>query len=174
MFFFNARDELATPPIRPDGLQIDERPRLQKVFWRVERVSWILFLLAVLAAVAGLTGAGGYLSRQVLELGDAQVDLPRISRWQTAETMTLTIPGTEKRHVLRVSNSFAEHFAIEQIVPEPRRSSVADGAIEFEFAAEGPGAHFIAFGLRPTRPGTASFDIAVDGISGRAGATILP
>lgn len=52
------------PPIRPDGLQLDEHRQFQERFWTIERAAWIVFGMIVIAALAGAFGAGGRLPQQ--------------------------------------------------------------------------------------------------------------
>lgn len=64
------------PPVRADGLQLAEDRRVQERIWTAERVSHVVLLLIVLAALAGVSGSGGLLSRTTLVSESGTIDAP--------------------------------------------------------------------------------------------------
>src|SRR5690606_25597894 len=77
-----AKTQLQGPPIRKDGLQIDERRHFQEIFWTVERFAWIIFALILLLALLGLTGSGGYFAKTTQTLDAGTAEYARFSRWE--------------------------------------------------------------------------------------------
>lgn len=64
------------PPVRDDGLQLEEHRKFQESFWRVERIAWIGFGCILLLAILGMTGSSGYFARQALAFEGGLVEIP--------------------------------------------------------------------------------------------------
>src|SRR3546814_5526202 len=89
---------LEQPAVRPDGLQMEDHRSHQEKLWTVERCAWVLFIAITLGAAAGITGAGGVLSRQVAAIDGGKIDHPRIARSEAADEMTVRFaPGSGPR-----------------------------------------------------------------------------
>src|SRR3546814_3721463 len=87
----------------------DHRSHQEKL-WTVERCAWVLFIAITLGAAAGITGAGGVLSRQVAAIDGGKIDHPRIARSEAADEMTVRFaPGSGPRTLL-LSSTFAQSF----------------------------------------------------------------
>lgn len=116
-------------PYATAPLEIDAAPSFQRRWWQVERIAWLLMGALVIAALCGLTGAGGPLSREQVQAGDATIDYPRIARWQPAEDATIRF-GPEMTGEVEVvlSADFAEAFDVEAMQPQPASAaSTAEG-----------------------------------------------
>src|SRR3546814_16691941 len=103
---------------------------------------------------AGITGAGGVLSRQVAAIDGGKIDHPRIARSEAADEMTVRFaPGSGPRTLL-LSSTFAQSFQIESIQPPPSRvEAVPEGQIMHFYAADGPTQGVLH--LRPKNSGLA-------------------
>lgn len=131
-------------------------------FWRVQRIAWIAFALILVAALAGLTGAGGPLSRASTPVAGGEIEHPRVSRWSAADDFRITLePGAAQRTVL-LSTAFADHFQIEDIQPAPVRSvAAADGdRLIFEIEPGRPAA--VVLHVRAQKPGMADYAVSLD------------
>lgn len=140
----------ATPP-----LEIDTDPVFQQRWWRVERVAWLLMGALVIAALCGLTGAGGPLSRGQVQAGGATIDYPRIARWQSAEDATIRFaPDMTGEVDVILSADFAEAFDVEAVQPQPTSAaSTAEGhRLTFDLGT-GAGTKTVSLSLRPSQPG---------------------
>lgn len=161
-----------TPPVRADGLQIEEKRDFQEQFWTIERVAWIGFAILLLIAVAGFTGAGGLLSQRTVSMAGAEFEYPLVTRRQAAETLGLTF--TERgQHRVVFSPQFSQSLQLEGVQPQPveERAGPEGLALEFEAAAGGV-AHLH---VRPRAPSLASFQIQVgDGERRTVRMLILP
>lgn len=162
------------PPIRPDGLQLEEPRAFQKRFWIAERVAWIIFALIIVLALLGFTGAGGPFSRASVEVAGASLDYPRVSRWQTSDELRVTLPpGTEERRV-SFAQAFYDSFQIEGIEPPPEsQKSTAEG-VEMTFAADADADASIVIYVRPLHPGFPSFTVGLNGNDQHISSAILP
>jgi hypothetical protein len=151
------------PAIRDDGLQLDEPRRSQERFWTAERWAWITYGLLVLAALAGLTGSGGPLSRAEVTLGTGAIEYPRIARWQAADDMTVTFSAGTGERSLTLGRAFAKSFGIEDVQPAPERSEALPEGQRLVFRLPGGGPAQVRLYLRPSSPGLARFEAALDG-----------
>lgn len=150
------------PPLRKDGLQLDESPEFQERFWAVERVAWAGYALVVALALAGLTGAGGPLAKGEATSGEVAVDYPRVTRVSLAETLTVRFPAEGPTRRLTLAEPFPERFDIETIRPEPERSYVGAEGLTYEFAVEGAAAAPVRLTVRAQTAGRARYRILLN------------
>ena len=136
------------------GLEIGVDRPLQERLWFWQRVGWLVMLLLVLAALAGVTGTSGPASRGRIEAGGSTLDYPRIARWQAADSFSIEFAedaggATE----VLIPGKFIDVFAIESVTPQPSRVTATPDGHLFEFAlAETPGRKGANFAVRPKRP----------------------
>lgn len=162
------------PPVRKDGLQLEERPAFQRRFWTTERSAWLLFGFLLILAVAGLTGGGGPLSRGEVSVGSGQLKYPRFSRWVSADELTVTFgPGTD-RHRLAIDQSFTDYFQVEGVQPQPESATVAADGTILAFRAKRNGPASTTLYLRALRPGIARYSVTVNGATTDVVSVILP
>ena len=138
----------------PQGLEIDLDRTFQEKMWVVERVGWALMFLIVVAALAGFTGVTGAASSARAEAAGAKIDHPRISRWQTADTLAVEFDAgaTGKVEVL-IPKAFTKVFAIEGVTPEPSKVTATPQGQLFEFELAGSSGKKTAdFAIRAGRP----------------------
>lgn len=138
----------------PQGLEVDSDRAFQEKFWVVERVGWVLMFLVVVAALAGFTGVTGAASSGRAEAAGATIDHPRISRWQTGDTLAVEFADSAAGKVeVLIPREFTKVFAIEGVTPEPSKvTATPDGQLfEFDLAAD-PGKKTADFAVRAQRP----------------------
>jgi hypothetical protein len=147
-------------PLRPDGLQLDEDRRFQERFWTVERFAWGGFGIVIAAALAGLTGGGGPLANASRALGDATIEYPVITRWTTADKLTVHLPPAEVPTIL-LGPRLLDVFEIESIQPHPSASITTPEGLKLEFRADGAGTAPVTIVLQSDAVGRVSFDVSV-------------
>jgi hypothetical protein len=163
---------LEQPPVRPDGLQLNENRSYQEKQWTAERCAWIAFLAITLAALLGVTGTGGIFSRSLSTLEGGQVDHPRITRWDAPDEMTVRLDDGAGERTLLLSNGFAQSFQIESIQPQPLRvEAVPDGQLLRFASTRGPVQ--IVIYLQSRSPGIARFRTSIDGGAPQDLATLI-
>ena len=138
----------------PQGLEIELDRRFQEKAWVAERFGWTLMFLLIVAALAGFTGVTGAASSGHAEAAGARIDHPRISRWQTADTLAIEFADSAAGTVeVLIPKSFTEVFSIEGVTPEPSKvTATSEGQLyEFELAA-GAGKKTADFSIRAQRP----------------------
>ena len=161
-------------PVRLDGLQLDERPRLQSVIWIVQRGLWILWLITVLAALAGATGQGGPLADQTLRAPMAMLDSPRITRRLASDRITLRFAAPRTAHSLILPPDFLAGFEIDSITPRPAREIASPQGVLLHFNALGPPPHHIDLSLRARQIGILETTLTLDGTALPLRVTVLP
>lgn len=169
------------PPVRADGLQLDENRGFQFGFWRLQRWSWLGFGLLVALAGLGLTGSGGPLSRQHIRIGEVEALLPRIARLDAVERAIFTIPARPDGPGLRslaFDNTLRRAFAIEEISPPPQRREDGPAGTTLHFdlqpaPAGGPGLE-VVLTLRPVEAGWHDVQIGDAHRRRRIGILVLP
>lgn len=167
-------NDLQAPPIREDGLQIEERRDFQRRFWTAERAAWIVFGVIILLAIAGLTGSGGFLDHGSNKLQTGEIDYPRISRWQTADDFTIVFDRQGETHILTLGQGFLDRFSIQNVSPTPFRSAMTQDGMRMQFDALGGGPHDVRLDVTPTRPGIARYRIDLDGTTAELSTIVLP
>lgn len=135
------------------GLEIETDRAFQERLWTLQRVSWIVMTLLLIAAVLGLTGGGGMLAHGTARGESVTVDYPRITRWQAADTMTVEVENRTGPFEITLDKRFGELFAIERTNPQASATAaVPDGhRLTFNLGAE-PGRRTITFELRARKP----------------------
>lgn len=166
--------EIREIPLRLDGLQLAERPRLQSVIWVVQRLVWFLSLGVVLIALMGLTGRGGPWADRT-EIGPAAiVDYPRVTRRLASDVLTVRFGQPGENHVLGLSDEFLSRFEVQLITPRPVREETFRGGTALHFLASGPPPHRVTLTLRARESGSLNTQLAVDGTVMPLSLTILP
>ncbi len=136
------------------GLEFRSNRKFQERYWRIERIGWVCMALLLIAALAGLTGAGGPLSRGHVQAGDARMDYPRISRWAMADEMTVTFENSRAGEVeFLLPEGFLKVYSIEAITPQPvAMKAVAHGQLFRVALGGGTGRKTVKLSLRATAP----------------------
>lgn len=159
------------PPIREDGLQIEEARDFQERFWTIERVAWAGFGLVLIAAIAGFTGSGGIFARQTAAAGGVVLDYPLVARRQAAETFELSLSNTQAP-TLVLSREFSKAFQLETVQPRPDSERAVPEGLELTFEGRSGGTVFLH--ARPQSPGLASFEISTGGETRTVRLLVMP
>ncbi|WP_173933551.1 hypothetical protein [Chelativorans sp. Marseille-P2723] len=166
--------ELHEPPLRKDGLQLQEHRSFQNVFWTVERIAWITFALMLVLAILGLTGSGGYFAKANATLPAGSAEYPRVSRWETSDEFRVMFEAGGETRRLTIGNPFFKYFQIEGVQPQPERSRSVQHGVMMEFAADEGAPVDVTFYVRSLRPGIANYRVGLDGADTLLRTVILP
>jgi len=101
------------------SLDVNADPKFQERFWVAVRVGWLVMTILLAAALLGATGGGGVLSSQSMVVGTSRIDLPAVSRWAAADTMTITLSEPTARSTVTVPAAFGDTFSVDAITPTP-------------------------------------------------------
>lgn len=166
--------QLAIPPVRPDGLQLDEPRERQRRYWRLQRIAWWCFGAVMLVAVLGLTGSGGVFHKQTIEFAAATVEVPRVSRWEGSDGLSITFQGPGDSHDVTITQPFFDRFMIERIQPEPDRTLLRPQAQAMTFPADDAPPHQVRFDIRAMHFGWTSFAMTIAGETRQISLLVLP
>lgn len=160
------------------GLEVQEDRAWQEKFWTAQRVAWVAMALFIVTALLGFTGKGGPLASATASVPGASVHYPRITRWQSDELLTVTLPPSASGEVnLELSSSFIELFAVQSVRPQPSKSVATPSGHRFTFDVSGGGEpKVIQFQVQAENPVLFQRVSATIGNSeqARMGVTVLP
>lgn len=156
------RDEPAGDPRMTPSPELGEDRRFQDRFWRAQRIAWWVFGLIIVAALAGMTGSGGPLSRVETRTADGRIDSPRVSRWSAADEVRFELSGRGER-TIDLSRGFAAHFQVHDIQPAPARVIGSAEGQTLLFETHGEGAVDVVIHVTPENPGIAQFTASLNG-----------
>lgn len=154
------------------SLDLGEDARFQRRFWRIQRIAWAAFALLIVAALLGLTGGGGPLSRSVVRTPDGLIDSPRISRWSAAEELRFELSGRDGARI-DLSPDFATHFQLEDLQPAPDRVVASARGQSLFFETTGEGEITVVLHVTPENPGVARFTASLNGGAPRAVSSLI-
>lgn len=166
--------EISIPPIRDDGLQLEEHRQIQEAFWTFQRVCWIIFAVVCLIALLGFTGSGGLFQKQRIVFANASVEVPRVSRWAAADDLSIRFTSGSPAPEIEISQPFFDLFSIESVQPEPSESVLASSAQRMQFVAEGAPPHIVTVAIRPRDFGWARFSMTIGGDTRMVNILVLP
>jgi hypothetical protein len=165
---------MQAPPIRDDGLQVEDKRRLQRFFWSLERIAWAVFALVLLLAILGLTGSGGYFARATATFPAGEADYPQVSRWEASDELIIRFSEGADTRRLTLSPEFFYYFEVGGMQPEPERSFTGGNGVVMEFSAEQGAPVNVAIYVRALHPGKVDYRIGLDGDAAAASTIILP
>lgn len=158
-----SKPEGNVPPVRSDGLQLEENRPFQERWWTIERFAWTGFALVFVLTALGALGGGGVLSDAEQRFEAGALAYPRIARSLGIDDMEVAFEAGAAEHTLTLGDAFAEYFSIQSIRPEPSRTVVTESGHRMHFDFEAGAAGKVVLNLRPSRAGVADFQVAVDG-----------
>ncbi|WP_435170387.1 hypothetical protein [Falsirhodobacter sp. 1013] len=167
-------EDIVIPPMRDDGLQLEEHRRLQRRFWTFQRVAWSVFGFVCVIALLGFTGSGGVFQKQTVRFDNAVVEVPRVTRWEASDDLSIRFAGMEVPPEIILSQPFFDLFSIERIQPEPRETVLMSSAQRLRFATEGAPPHEVSIGMRSVHFGWARFDMTIGGETRMVNILVLP
>jgi len=165
---------MQAPPIRKDGLQLDEKRKLHRAFWAVERVAWVTFALVLVLALAGLTGSGGPLSKVTVGFPAGEAEYPRVARWEASDELLVRFNSGAETRRLALDHSFFEYFEVEGVQPEPERTLTSHDGVVMEFSAQQSAPVKVIIYLRALHAGLVNYRIGLDDSMADASTMILP
>ena len=150
----STRASKTTKPPReaPDPLALPKVMPHHRMAWRVERIGWTMFALAVLAALLGAFG-GGPLSRVHAGGGGLLVEYQRLQRSSAQNEYRFDVASSlarDGRLRLRFDQALLDDMELDSVIPEPAAVIAGKGHTEFVFhAAPEEGDARITFRYRP-------------------------
>jgi len=151
-------------PVRVGSLEIDQDLRYQHLEWRIERISWALGGLVLLASVAGLFGSGPVSTAEAAGGSGLRVSYDRFLRDGSTNRLTiLTETGASEVLEVLVSRAYLSGMRVDRVFPEPRRIEAAGDWVRCHFDVEPHTRAEIVIDLEPTRPGRTGASLRIEG-----------
>lgn len=124
-------------------LEIDEDLKMEHRTWTVQRVSWVILLLIVIAALLGFTGRGGVKGiNNITKSTPSQtmeVEYDRFLRDEVEGEMKISLKNLiSTSPTLFFSREFYDKVRVEEIVPEPEHVEISQDGIAYTFRATKP------------------------------------
>jgi hypothetical protein len=143
---------------------LEEDLAQERVEWRLERVSWMLLLLAVLAAAVGLTGPGPLSSSRVSE-GPVTLTYSGAAHRGASTELELQIaadalPGGDRLEVAVIGPWLAATRLV-RVEPEPETMTLRASRLELGFRRPADGPLIVRLRATGERSGSATGEIAV-------------
>lgn len=139
-------------------LEIDEDLKLERRTWVIQRISWIIMFLILIAALLGFTGRGGLEGINKMKATSAlqsmEIEYERYLRNEVSSEMKVNLRNVNSSNPsIFFSKEFYENIRVEQIVPEPEMVQVGPTGITYTFQANHPESHIMLY-IKPMHIGS--------------------
>ena len=167
-----------TAPVSPTSgtptLDINDAPRFQHWFWRVQRLAWGLLVMLGMAAVGGLTGGEGYFADQTVQGPAFTLEAPSIMRRQANAAITIALTSDAPQAVVQFDRAFADTFQILAMTPPPISAFATTEGAAYRFDLSGPGSKRLHFQIASDNSGRAAYSISTAGQRAQLSTWVLP
>ncbi|HEX3074642.1 MAG TPA: hypothetical protein VHP30_13605 [Ignavibacteriales bacterium] len=150
---------------RIEGLDIDEDISHQKKMWKIERISWIIMALFIIAALAGFLGTG-YFSKRMHNIGEnSKVEYHFFQRYSSVSELNFYIKAGAGYNPISIalSQAYLKDAEIKRIEPEPASTEIIDDFYKYNFVNSSAAGLHILFYLEPKGFGTQTLSIIING-----------
>ena len=143
---------------QPPELEVDRDERFQRREWRIQRISWVLVTLIIVAGLLGAFGGGPLAHATASASGvPIRLDYDRTVRYEVPSELRIILDPSAIRPdgvtQLWLPHRYLDHVAIEQVTPQPVRTiGGASGAL-YEFHLTPGQAAVVSFTVKPRRAG---------------------
>ena len=151
---------------RVGSLEVHQDMDFQRREWRVQQFGWAAMLLFLVAAVAGLFGAGPISSATAGEEGSTiWVDYERFGRRGAPARLRVHAVPASQEFKLLIDRGYLEALKIESISPEPHSAEASGSWVVYTFrvAESGAGPTAVTFELQPDHIGRLQGRISAEG-----------
>lgn len=123
-------------------LQVGQEIDHERREWKIERIAWMVFLLIIIAGLAGLFGNGPLAHGTAgVENSALWVAYERLDRVQDDSKLDIFIGAQAIREGgvrLSLNRDYVEALDIQRVRPEPRSQTVVGDRVVYEFHAQAP------------------------------------
>jgi hypothetical protein len=171
-----------TAPVRDSVARVNhevavgEDLAFQRSWWKFERIIWMVFILIIVADLAGVFGRGPLAHAAMGASTDpVAVQYERVERTGTPSMMTVTLrPEAVHDGIARlyVSDSVVSGLGAQRIVPQPATTTIGHDGLTYTF----PMSAFhgvIRFELEPSSAGRYTFTVGTPGTPSLTGSVIV-
>jgi hypothetical protein len=123
------------------SLDVAQDEKFQKYEWLIQRIGWGLWAAIVIAALAGLLGAGPLShAKSSASDGSLTVRFDRFLHYHTPTVLEVFVNSRREQSQpirLKLSRSFLDRIRFDRIEPEPEGQLLADDGVVYTFPLEG-------------------------------------
>lgn len=150
---------------RVGSLEVHQDMDFQRREWRVQQFGWAVMLLFLVAAVAGLFGAGPISSSTTGEVNSALwVDYERFGRRGAPSRLRVHASPAAEEFKLLIDRGYLEALKVENISPEPQSAEATGQWVVYTFRVAEPGAPTaVTFEVQPDQIGPLRGRISAEG-----------
>jgi hypothetical protein len=153
---------------RVGDLELDQDLEYQQREWMAERISWVVWLLLLLAALLGILGSGPVSNATAgSQDGPLWVEYQRLARHRSPTTIIVhTRPEIAQDGTLQLQfdQEFIGKVQIERIDPEPDQVQIGMGRITYSFqVSEGDAPLHIIYHMQLETMGSVSTPLGIVG-----------
>jgi len=140
------------------ALEVDDDDRFQRREWRIQRVSWLVLGLVLLAALLGAFGGGPLAHATAGASGiPAVLDYDRFLRFASPTELRLILDPSAIRpdgvaHVW-LPHRYLDRVDVRRVTPEPQRVTGGASGVMYEFLLTPGQAGVISMVVQPERAG---------------------
>jgi hypothetical protein len=156
----------------PEG--VEDHGAFQRRFWAVQRASWVVFAVILVACLLGLLGRGGMYSTRIVQTSRGTIEMPAISRWNAPDEMRVSLPAGNSDQTVFVDPRFLQAFSIDGIDPPQKATVRKNGRIGYVFGTDPSAPAKIVFRLQTQQPGLRSFLLGIEDDVAERSTFILP
>ena len=129
-------------PDSPPDAEVGQDLAFERLSWAVQRAAWVIAVLVLVAALAGVFGHGPLSNAAATSAdGSLRVEYQRVLRNQAPSELRVRVtPGAEGRAVVWLAQDYLRKVRLRQVTPEPERAEVRSDRTVYTFhAAAGAG-----------------------------------
>jgi hypothetical protein len=136
----------------------------QRRSWLIQRCCWIVMAGVVVAALAGLFGAGK-LSQAISASKTFSVGYEPFAQYTAPTKLVLRIEELSSKNPIRIhiDQAYAKNLKFEHILPWPENIKAGDHSVVFSFSTEGSGPMYVTFHVAPEKIGHLRASVGLEG-----------
>jgi len=157
-----------------DSPRINDHPRFQRVFWRVQRVAWVVLGGLLIAAMVGLTGGSGPFAAEVIDEGDLRLTYPTIVRANAPGQVRIEVTSPRSATLVHLDRAFLETFEVRSVTPAPEATLATGDGVAYRVLVSGTGRKTVQIEVSAQRTGRAFPSVTVDGRLAMLSVLVLP
>jgi hypothetical protein len=165
-----------TVPKIGNELAVGEDLEFQRRWWRFERIVWTIFLLILVADLAGLLGRGPLSKTHAkTHQGSVTIEYECIQRFSTPSMLIIHFTPAavhDGKIQLWVSSSIIKSLGNQRVIPQPATSVISQDGVLYTWPADNH-PDSAQFALEPMKPGMQDFALRLPAIGDEMSARVF-